>query len=90
VRKLLDGDLRLRTACDLEPKDRSAIRATRPEGFELPSLDDLEKSLPAAIEGCAKAMAHRTVSFEGKLEKGKDEPLQVEDENDESGDDEKS
>jgi CRISPR-associated protein Csb1 len=78
VRRLLDGDLRLRTACDLEPKDRKAIRATRPAGVELPSLDDLEKALPAAIEGCARAMAHTTLSFEGKLEKGKDGPRQEE------------
>jgi CRISPR-associated protein Csb1 len=78
VRRLLDADLRLRTACDLEPKDRRTIRSTRPKGFELPSLDDLEKSLPAAIKECAGAMTHRTVSFEGKLEKGKEESRQGE------------
>ena len=31
VRKLLDGDLRLRTACDLEPLDRENLTATRAE-----------------------------------------------------------
>ena len=36
VRKLLDGDLRLRTACDLEPVDRDNLVASRPKGFKLP------------------------------------------------------
>ena len=74
LRRLLDGDLRLRTACDLEPLDRNAIRTTRPTGFVLPSLGDLEAALPAAIDDCRAAMSHTTVSFEDELKKGKDEP----------------
>jgi CRISPR-associated protein Csb1 len=33
IRRLLDGDLRLRTACDLEPVDPSNIVASRPTDF---------------------------------------------------------
>lgn len=73
VRKLLDGDLRLRTACDLEPVDRAGITATRPEGFPLPVLADIEKALPAFISECKELMTHETVTFEGELEKGKEE-----------------
>ncbi len=46
VRALLDGGLRLRTACDLELKD---LRVTRPTGFELPSLAALAEALPGLI-----------------------------------------
>jgi CRISPR-associated protein Csb1 len=71
VRKLLDGDLRLRTACDLEPVDRNRITATRPDGFALPSLAELEAGLPDAIGKCKDMMQHTTVAFDDKLKKGK-------------------
>lgn len=49
IRKFLDSGLRLRTACDLEVEGES--RVTRPEnGFQLPSLQDLERALPQLIE----------------------------------------
>jgi CRISPR-associated protein Csb1 len=73
VRKLLDGDLRLRTACDLEPVDPNVIKATRPEGFELPSLKALQDALPTSIRECQELMTHQAVTFEGALKKGKDE-----------------
>ena len=44
LRKLTDGDLRLRTACDLEPLTRDPV-ATRPNGFALPGLAELEADL---------------------------------------------
>ena len=47
IRKFLAVGLRLRTACDL---DVTKIAVTRPEAFELPSLADLERELPALIE----------------------------------------
>lgn len=47
IRKFLVEGLRLRTACDL---DVERITVTRPEGFELPRLDDLETELPGLIE----------------------------------------
>lgn len=72
VRRLLDGDLRLRTACDLEPADRASIVATRPTGFQLPTLADLESELPAAIGACKDMMASRTFAFEDELKTGKE------------------
>ena len=47
IRKFLSEGLRLRTACDLELKE---IRVTRPDTFELPSLDALSKELPGLID----------------------------------------
>jgi CRISPR-associated protein Csb1 len=74
VRKLIDGDLRLRTACDLEPISRDAI-ARKPDGFSLPSLTTLAKELTAAMtEDVKKLMTHTTVAFEDELKKGKDKP----------------
>ncbi len=74
LRRLLDGDLRLRTACDLEPVDRQSMRAVRPTGFPLPSLKELEEALPDAIAACKAAMTHLTVAFESGLKRGRDEP----------------
>jgi CRISPR-associated protein Csb1 len=71
VRRLLDGDLRFRTACDFDVVNRDAIVATRPE-FRLPKLEDLEKALPAAIGECTGLMMHETVKFDGELKRGKD------------------
>lgn len=73
VRRLLDGDLRLRTACDFDVIGRDAIVATRPAGFRLPDLAALEKALPGAIGECKELMVHTTVAFEGELKKGKDD-----------------
>ena len=47
IRRFLQEGLRLRTACDLEPKADPVIK--RPEGFELPKLEELEKKLPNLI-----------------------------------------
>ena len=47
IRRFLAVGLRLRTACDLDLVD---LAVTRPEGFELPALADLEEELPALIE----------------------------------------
>lgn len=74
VRKLLDGDLRLRTACDLEPVNRDNLIASRPEGFKLPSLSDLDGAVKSAIADCKDLMKHTTVLFEDDLKKGKDTP----------------
>lgn len=49
VQALLHYGLRLRTACDLEIKDRG-IFIRRPTGFVLPSLTELEEVLPSLIE----------------------------------------
>ena len=46
IRKFLGEGLRLRTACDLEC---SGIAVERPEGFTLPSLEELASALPGMI-----------------------------------------
>ncbi len=88
IRKLLDGDLRLRTACDLEVDTSVAIRV-RPEGFELPSLSVLEAAVETAIGQCQGQMEHTTVTFEDAYKHGKDEENSKPEENspDEGGDD---
>jgi CRISPR-associated protein Csb1 len=73
LRKLLDGDLRLRTACDLEPLDRENVVATRPRDFILPHLPDLEKAVQSAIAECKDLMIHTTVTYEDELAKAKEE-----------------
>ncbi len=67
VRKLIDGDLRLRTACDLEPVTRDP-QATRPEGFVLPGLSDLEADLKLSIEKNKSAMVHTETTYDAKIE----------------------
>ena len=62
IRVLLDGDLRLRTACDLELKNETVV-ARKPEGFELPHTDDLAAELEDAIKACADKMEVTTVTF---------------------------
>lgn len=54
VRALLDGGLRLRTACDLELKE---LRVNRPTSFELPSLTALSEALPELIQDCRPLFA---------------------------------
>ncbi|MEZ6128617.1 MAG: type I-U CRISPR-associated RAMP protein Csb1/Cas7u [Planctomycetaceae bacterium] len=78
VRRLLDSDLRLRTACDLEPVDGNNIEATRPKAFKLPSLDELEKALPGAIAKCEGQMSHETVAFNDELTKANDTEAETE------------
>jgi len=63
IRSLLDGDLRLRTACDLEVKG-DKVSARKPVGFELPSIDDLKADLEAAIVACKDKMEVSTVTYE--------------------------
>jgi CRISPR-associated protein Csb1 len=75
VRKLLDGDLRLRTACDLELKNGSEVTASRPKDFKLPSLTELETALTGdegAIAKCRNLMTHETVTFNDELKKAKE------------------
>ncbi len=87
VRKLLDGDLRLRTACDLEPVDRDNLIASRPQGFILPSLTDLEAAVKSAIAACKELMVPTTVTFEDELKKGKDEKKKKKGDADDADDD---
>jgi len=59
IRKLVDGDLRLRTACDLEvdQEEMPKITASRPSGFELPSTEQLEQELSTVIKACQDSFA---------------------------------
>jgi CRISPR-associated protein Csb1 len=47
IRAFLEYGLRLRTACDLEC---GGVEIQRPTGFELPTLSDLERTLPSLID----------------------------------------
>ena len=47
IQKFLAEGLRLRTACDLDP---AGVAVTRPDGFDLPALDEIESALPGLIE----------------------------------------
>lgn len=70
LRKLIDGDLRLRTACDLEPVTRDP-EATRPDGFILPKLSVLETDLKDSIEKNKSAMVQTETSYDAKIESAK-------------------
>lgn len=87
LRKLLDGDLRLRTACDLEPVDRDTLVASRPKGFKMPAQADLETAVKSAIESCKASMVHTTVTFEDDLKKAKDEKKKGDVDQDDADDD---
>jgi len=63
VRKLINGDLRLRTACDLQIDDASPINI-KPAAFSIPELTTLETSLTPAIAAC-KGLMNVTILSEG-------------------------
>ena len=73
LRKLIDGDLRLRTACDLTVVNASAITATNVPGFVLPSAEDLAVALKLAISACKAKMVTTTVQYNDSLKKAKGE-----------------
>lgn len=51
IRKFLAVGLRLRTACDLDLKE---LKATRPDGFDIPEVSTLEGELPGLINAVAQ------------------------------------
>ncbi len=51
VRAFLESGLRLRTACDLECE---GVDVQRPQGFELPTLTDIEQALPGLIQAAGQ------------------------------------
>jgi CRISPR-associated protein Csb1 len=63
VRRLLDGNLRLRTACDLELKNDGPVAARKPVGFQLPAAKDLMTELKSCIQQCSKLMEVTTVTY---------------------------
>lgn len=70
VRLLLDGSLRLRTACDLEVDTKSVV-ARRPERFALPEASELRAALQPTIAASVEHMKISEVSFNDELRKGK-------------------
>lgn len=64
IRAFLERGLRLRTACDL---DCEGIDVQRPQGFELPTLADLEHALPGliAVAGAEAKFETTTVTYTG-------------------------
>lgn len=71
--RLLDGGLRLRTACDLVVKNDGPVQADRPTAFVLPRVSDLEADLKSAIAANRNRMEVTTVEFNDVLKKGKDD-----------------
>lgn len=53
IRQFLEAGGRLRTACDLEPTEE--IRVTRPAGWRIPSIPDLEALIKETIKRCGAA-----------------------------------
>ena len=70
IRTLLDGGIRLRTACDLRVSSED-IRAHAPQDWPLPPQNVLESDLRAAIAKCTDKMVVKTVEFNDELKKGK-------------------
>lgn len=66
LRLLLDSDLRLRTACDLEPVSKE-IKAVRPEGFALPARAELEADLRVAIDAVKTRMTVVTAVYADEI-----------------------
>ena len=88
LRVMLDGNLRLRTACDLRV-DTDTITANVPDGYTLPSLTELTADLRPAIEKCHAKMTVTEVTFNDALKKAKEEDKPADD-NTDNGDGEAS
>jgi CRISPR-associated protein Csb1 len=56
IQKFLRDGLRLRTACDLEITGSLIVQ--RPEGFVVPSLDELENALPGLVKKASGGFAN--------------------------------
>ncbi len=69
LRALLDGGLRLRTACDLHVKPGTNIAATN-ANFTLPPLETLTSALISAIAACKDDMTVTVVPFDDDLKTG--------------------
>ncbi|MFZ7127384.1 MAG: type I-G CRISPR-associated RAMP protein Csb1/Cas7g [Desulfobacterales bacterium] len=72
LRALIDGNLRLRTACDLCAANTS-LPAAIPEGFTLPALAELASALKPVIAACKVLMTVTEIAYNDELKKGKEE-----------------
>lgn len=66
LRTLLDGSLRLRTACDLAVAT-DAVHAQGPHGFALPDASVLSEGLCEAIASCRTRMTVTTTQFDSDV-----------------------
>lgn len=76
LRVLLDGNLRLRTACDLSISVDGDVVAKLPNDFKLPGLKELKDELQGAqgaITKCRSRMSVTKAQFNDELKKGKEE-----------------
>lgn len=71
LRKFVDTDMRLRTACDFVVAADQVV-ATNVSRFELPPLDALVAGVSALVDKSRDKMTVTTVRFNDKLEKSKD------------------
>lgn len=60
IHRLLRDGMRLRTACDLEMS--APIEVTRPAGYTLPTLEEVEAALPGLIQACRSQFATPAVT----------------------------
>lgn len=72
LRALVDGNLRLRTACDLRA-NTDTIMATSPNNFALPNRTTLVTALRSAIEGNASKMTVTEVRYNDELKRAKEQ-----------------
>lgn len=72
LRSLLDGSLRLRTACDLRV-EADVVEAVSPKGFVLPTVADVLPDLKSAIAACQGRMVITEAAFNDELKKTKDD-----------------
>lgn len=86
LRALLEGNLRLRSACDLVV-DADTINATAPEGFALPDLESIKQALTPAIAACQEKMAVTEAEFGDELKKGKEEESKPDESDEQAGGD---
>jgi CRISPR-associated protein Csb1 len=83
VRAMLDGGLRLRTACYLQiDPNLERIVSTNVSGFALPLMADIQPELTNSIEDNKSAMDITTVSFDDDLTVAQNDPDQPESEDD--------
>jgi CRISPR-associated protein Csb1 len=72
LRALLEGSLRLRTACDLVAATEN-ITASSPQGFALPTLAVIQPELKRAITACENRMVVSESVFGDELRKSKED-----------------
>lgn len=77
LRALLDGNLRLRTACDLKVGVGGDIVAKSPPGFGLPKLVDLVVELKESVAKCKTRMSVTEAFFNDEFKKGKGEIVET-------------